>query len=97
VGTTDGYKNHQYTKNRNEELPEQSSIPWGSIYCKDISISTNEKKVILQAILTVTTYRNLICGPNDHSEINRFISEIMPEFELRLKIELSLLYIERYL
>ncbi|GAB6392941.1 MAG: hypothetical protein MdMp014T_2314 [Treponematales bacterium] len=92
----DGYIKSEYVANRNESNNE--NIPWGSIYCKDISIKTeNDQKVILKAIITVTTYENYICGPNDDSEIARFCTKIMPAFELRLKIELCLLYIERFL
>jgi len=66
----------------------------GSIYCKDISIKDKEGNAVIKAILSVTTYGNQICGQEDKSGISRFVADIMPEFELRLKVELCLLYMK---
>jgi len=64
---------------------------FGSIYCKDISIKDTNGNDFIKAILSVTTYGNLICKQNDKNEKSRFIEDIMSEFELRLKVELCLL------
>jgi hypothetical protein len=88
----DGFAVQEYLKSAfDETLPIM-----GSIYCKDISIK-NDDRIILNAIISLTTYGTLICGSKDDSEIDRFVKTIMPEFELRLKIELCLLFMERFI
>jgi hypothetical protein len=82
-----GEKNHEY-------VPSPCDVQYnniGSIYCKNISINDDDGKNIIKAILCITTYGNQICSQNDESAKSRFVADIMPEFELRLKVELCLL------
>jgi len=65
----------------------------GSIYCADISIKKDEK-IILQAVLTLTTYDQMLCLPNDNKTIDYLSSIIMPAFQIRIKLEMCLLYVK---
>ncbi len=68
----------------------------GSIYCKDISI-VRDNKISVKAVLSVTTYGVQLCGKRDKNTIKKIEKIIMPTFEARLKVELSLLFIKNYL
>ena len=84
----------QAGKESNMFIPSQTDEQYGllgSIYCKDISIKDSNGDAVIKAILSITTYGNQICKQNDESEKSRFVADIMPEFELRLKVELCLL------
>jgi hypothetical protein len=83
----EGVRHHKYVPSPRDE--QYNNL--GSIYCKDISINDYSGKDVIKVILTVTTYGNLICDPDDESIKSRFVGDIMPEFELRLRVELCLL------
>jgi hypothetical protein len=65
----------------------------GSIYCADISIK-KDKTIILPAVLSLTTYDQMLCLPTDNKTINYLTSMIMPAFQIRIELELCLLYIK---
>jgi len=65
----------------------------GSIICRDISIGHDSEKHV-RAILSITTYGQQICAAGDVESINKVRTVILPQFEARLKLELSLLYIK---
>lgn len=66
----------------------------GSIYCKDLSIWDGTCHFC--AILSLSTYGNTICEKYHAANIEKFLGIVMPQYEVRLKIELCLLYM-RYL
>jgi hypothetical protein len=65
----------------------------GSIVCRDITIGNDSERYV-RAILSVTTYGQQICAADDYESINKVKTIILPHFEARLKLELSLLYIK---
>jgi len=67
----------------------------GSILCRDLSIDNKNKYI--QAILTITTYGKQLCERNDKDSIYKIENILMPTFECRIKLELSLLYIKQVL
>jgi hypothetical protein len=52
---------------------------------------------MLPAVLSLTTYGQVLCLPNDHKTIDYIKSIIMPAYEIRLQLELCLLYIRNEL
>jgi len=96
----DGKKNsvfyadkHNGERNR-EYYPSQKDNECGgigSVICRDISIA-NEADY-LTAIMSITTYGQQICATNDNDTKYRIENIILPCFENRIKLELSLLYI----
>jgi hypothetical protein len=62
----------------------------GSILCRDISLGPRD---CLQAILSVTTYGNQLCDVHSAGTQHAIETLVMPSFESRLRLELSLLYI----
>lgn len=64
----------------------------GSILCKDVSIEDGNRYV--QAILSISTHGIQICDNNDHDAIYKINSILLPAFEKRIRLELSLLYIK---
>jgi len=67
----------------------------GSILCKDISLRNED--TYLHAILSVTTYGKQLCDHNDIETIQKIEHLIIPCFEYRLALELSLFYIKTVL
>ncbi|MCL1812609.1 MAG: hypothetical protein FWG29_03715 [Treponema sp.] len=81
----------------NEYIPGPSDEEYGnlgSIYCRDISIKNANGESIIKSVLSISTYGNFICNQNNDIEKSRFVADIMPEFELRLKVELCLLHMK---
>lgn len=85
-----GIKEKQYLPGPKDESFENI----GSILCRDISIG--EKKH-LRAILSITTYGKQLCAHNDKDAINKIENIIIPAFETRIQLELSLFYIKEIL
>ena len=67
----------------------------GSIICRDISIDNEERYVF--AVLSITTYGKQICEVDDLYSIKRVENVLLPTFENRIRLELSLLYIKNVL
>ena len=65
----------------------------GSIICRDISLARDSRKY-MQAVFSVTTYGQQICTEGDTEAISKIKSLILPCFETRLRLELSLLYVK---
>ena len=64
----------------------------GSIYCKDLSIYPIDENYC--AILTVITYGFQICERYHEDNEKKFLIDIIPQFEKRLKVELSLYHMK---
>jgi hypothetical protein len=67
----------------------------GSILCRDVSIQAGASCV--RAILSINTYGNQICEDSDIDTIAKVENIILPCFEERIRLELSLLYIKEVL
>lgn len=65
----------------------------GSIICKDISLDQNSN--LLKAVLSITTYGVQLCDEYDIESRKKIEEILLPTFEYRLKVELSLLYIKK--
>lgn len=64
----------------------------GSIICRDISVDHEE--IFVSAVLSITTYGQQICEAKDIYSRYRVENILLPPFETRLRLELSLLYIK---
>lgn len=64
----------------------------GSILCKELNLGRNDKH--LRAILSITSYGLQFCSKNDNNAISKIENILLPTFEKRLNLELSLLYIK---
>jgi len=84
----DGIKEQKYMSGEIDKTNNNA----GSIYCTDISVRKDER-IILQAAITLTTYNQVLCLPNDNKTIDYILSVIMPAFKTRFQLELCLLYI----
>jgi hypothetical protein len=83
-----GISNQQFVSSKLDNLYQNM----GSIYCSDVGIKHNGKD-IMQAVFSLTTYKQQLCGQNDSSAIDRVVADIMPTFLVRLQVELCLFYI----
>jgi hypothetical protein len=88
----DGIEQQQYVSGEVDKTNNNA----GSIYCADISIRKNEN-IILPAVVTLTTYGQMLCLPNDNKTIDYIKSMIMPAFNIRFQLELCLFYIRKAL
>lgn len=68
----------------------------GSILCKRLEVG-EEGKTYVQAILSITTYGKQMCSQNDENSKRTILNELLPPFEERIKLELSLDYIKSVL
>lgn len=68
----------------------------GSILSKDISIII-EDNVIFSAILNISTYGQPVCSQADEMAKEKIIKDILPSYVDRAQLELSLLYIKKYI
>ena len=71
---------------------DESTKGVGSILCRDISVRTDNKYV--QAVLSLNTYGKQFCDANDLNSIHKIENIVLPIFELRLRLELALLFIK---
>lgn len=69
---------------------DKSSNNVGSIFCSDISV--DKEKV--RAILSISTYSTQLCREADMVANKLLVEKIFPAYEIRLKVELALLYIK---
>jgi hypothetical protein len=76
------------------DIKDKSLNNSGSILSKDISIITDNSSSI-RAILSITTYGEMICNESDELTKKNLLDYVLPSFETRLKIELCLDYIKR--
>lgn len=67
----------------------------GSVLCKDISVGHDNRYV--HAILNITTYGTQVCEQQDREAKRKILNVILPSYEKRLRLELSLLYIKEVL
>lgn len=86
-----GIKQDQYFPSLKDRTYENI----GSIICRNISITNDHHYVF--AVLSITTYGKQICNANDIYSIKRIETMLLPPFENRIRLELSLLYIKNIL
>lgn len=83
----------------NRYIPDKKDIfneMRGSVICRNLSIEDNRCKYVF-AILNITTYGSEICDVNNDDAKNNILNVILPPFEERIKLELSLAYIKNVL
>ncbi len=83
-----GQKEGKYVTSKRDVSPSGN----GSILCKNLSIGTNQNYI--SAILSISTYGFQLCLEDDLDAQANIIGTILPTFERRLQLELSLLYIK---
>jgi len=64
----------------------------GSVLCQDISIGNGTKCV--HAILCITTFGKQLCEDDDAAAISKIQNIVLQPFQIRLQLELSLLYMK---
>lgn len=67
----------------------------GSILCREINLGNDNKYI--RSVLSVSTYGKLLCAEGDGDAINKIENLIIPTFEVRLQLELALLYAKEVL
>lgn len=67
----------------------------GSVLCRDVSIVHGAASA--RAVLTVTTYGKQLCEADDADSIRIIETVILPAFQTRIRLEMSLLYIKEVL
>jgi uncharacterized membrane protein (DUF485 family) len=84
----DGIEKLQYVPGEIDKTNDNA----GSIYCVDISVK-KDKNIMFPAVLSLTTYDQVLCWPDDNKTIDTIKTVIMPAYEIRFQLELCLLYI----
>lgn len=92
------YENNQYVPDNEDEYDEHNRLK-GSIACYQFEIKNNNK-VIIEFVITITSYgQQFLPGIDDQDEQVQNISHnlskvILPNYTVRAKIELCLLYLK---
>ena len=67
----------------------------GSVLCRNIGFGKDGSR--FQAVLSITTYGERLCDPEDHGSQHKINNVILDAFVTRLRLELGLLYMKEQL